>query len=274
MNNYIIRQNKKILAEVFIYNNINNNKEELVESILKEVPYIKSIGYAGYLSKDALKKFLSWGIIKEENNAKIKKIKEKESLKEIKKILNKFKDITKYEKKLYIFLFSTFESNIIKKLVGISGYCTWKNTIIIFIYPINGWNESLRETFGHELAHSLSPYYHKENTIGEWLIFEGIAEHFREHFDKSGKSDIVKSISKIKSMKILNSIKSKLYIKNEELHTELFYGTGRYPLWSGYSIGYYIVENYLKKQKKINWNKIVEINPKIILKNKIIYFSK
>jgi len=47
---------------------------------------------------------------------------------------------------------------------------------------------------------------------------------------------------------------------------QVFFGVkNKYPLWGGYAMGYYIINQYLKKFKILNWNKIVKINPKKIL---------
>ena len=69
-----------------------------------------------------------------------------------------------------------------------------------------------------------------------------------------------------KGNKIFPKIEDKLNSRNQQLYYDLFFGSKKYPLWSGYSIGYYIVQNYLNKQKKINWNKIIRLDPQIILK--------
>ena len=57
--------------------------------------------------------------------------------------------------------------------------------------------------------------------------------------------------------------------KKYKLYREVFFGTGKYPLWSGYTIGYYILKEYLKQQKEINWEKIIKTKPKVILKEYI-----
>ena len=72
-------------------------------------------------------------------------------------------------------------------------------------------------------------------------------------------------ISEKEILKIFNEIKNRLNSKNNKFHKEVFYGTGKYPLWSGYAIGYYIVKEYLKKQKKVNWSKIIKTKPRVIL---------
>jgi|GEM_PF-4688235 len=58
--------------------------------------------------------------------------------------------------------------------------------------------------------------------------------------------------------------------KNYSLHMNLFFGSKEYPLWSGYSIGFYLIEDILEKEKHINWKKLLETNPSLFKKNKKI----
>jgi len=74
-----------------------------------------------------------------------------------------------------------------------------------------------------------------------------------------------KSLNEEEAIKTLNEIKNKLDSKDWNEYMEIFYGTKGYPLWAGYSIGYYLVRKYLKNKEKINWNELLRENPKEIL---------
>ena len=67
-------------------------------------------------------------------------------------------------------------------------------------------------------------------------------------------------------MKIFYKLKDRLDDDSFETYNEIFYGKGGYPLWAGYTIGYYLIEDYLKKQKDIDWKKMLRENPNKILK--------
>jgi len=64
----------------------------------------------------------------------------------------------------------------------------------------------------------------------------------------------------------LKEIKPVLHKNNFKKYNEIFFETGKHPLWSGYSIGYFLVKKYLEKQKTINWKELLKINPEEILK--------
>jgi len=171
------------------------------------------------------------------------------------------------EEVIKIFIFPTIDDFSINKMGGVNGFCVSQNVMFIGLFPTKGWGEDLMKTIAHELAHALSPSYDMEKmTLGEGLIFEGVAEHFREKFIGGKQSSWSSAISRNEAREIFNQLKKELDHGEIKLYTEVFYGTGKYPLWSGYTIGYYILEDYLKKLNKIDWRKIISANPKKILK--------
>ncbi len=57
---------------------------------------------------------------------------------------------------------------------------------------------------------------------------------------------------------------------NFNFYMDVFYGTGKYSSWLGYSLGYYLVEKYLATLNEIDWNILLRKNPKEIL-NFVLY---
>jgi uncharacterized protein YjaZ len=169
--------------------------------------------------------------------------------------------------KLEVYIFPTVDEFVIKKMNGVCGFSNWKNKMLLGIFRCKGWRQALRNAFCHELAHALALNFNNRITLADDIVFEGIAENFREHF-VGGKGFI--SISEKKAKKIFSEIKSRLNMVDDKLYQELFFGGGRYPLWSGYAIGYYIVKNYLKKSKLKDWNEIIKIPPKTIIKEALL----
>ncbi len=108
-------------------------------------------------------------------------------------------------------------------------------------------------------------------SIGEGMIFEGLAEHFRETMIGGSQAPWLDKISEEQARKLFNEIKSEINNKSTDFYNEVFFGTGRYPQWAGYTIGYYLIKDYLEMQGKINWNKILRINPKEVLNSLKIF---
>ena len=256
------------IFELHNYLDVKGKPEEIVEKIVEAIPESDEIGFAGYLEKKWLKMTLKRLILdKKGNNQPYSYYSDYE--KEIKSICEEvFKKCEKYiDKKIYVFLFPTFDEFAVKNMNGVSGFCPWKNTLLIFINFNKEWKKYLKESLIHELAHALSPYIKLETPIGFWLVLEGLAENFKDFILPGNKSNWTKAISEKKSWEIFEQLKNNNWLESEdfEKYAEVFYGTGKYPLWAGYTIGYYLVKKYIHNQKNIDWNSLLRINPKKIL---------
>lgn len=263
-------QNKKI-AEGYIIqgdNSVVGKKEKFLNSLItaKMRSEIKKIGFENELE---LKEFIK-NFILGSNNKKIEinLFDEKKIMKAVKETLVVCKPIIASQK-VKIFIFPTIDQFSIEKMKGINGFCVSKKTIFIGLFPVKNWYKELKKTLCHELAHALSPYYNMETmSVGDGLVLDGIAEHFRERKVGGTRAAWSTAIKKEKAKIIFKKVKKKLDSEKVNTYSEIFYGRGKYPLWAGYSIGYYLVGDYLKKiNGKINWKRIIETSPKKILQD-------
>jgi len=265
-----IKLNNKI--EIFVYNFLEEgillkNKKKFIESVTSKLKY-NEIGFAGWKDKrgfiEHLKCWLFSDVDKNKNYPD--KFLSSERVNElIKKTLIKCSAVLNREK-LYIYIFPTLSKFVIEKMGRVGGISIWKKVIYIDIFPVKDVEKHIQFSIAHELAHAISPFYHENLSIGNGIVFDGIAEHFRNNFLGGKKSLWSNALSKEKAKKIFNEIKPRLEEKNYNFYKEVFYGTGKYPLWSGYAMGYHILGDYLKKLKKTDWKKIINTNPGKILK--------
>ena len=72
-------------------------------------------------------------------------------------------------------------------------------------------------------------------------------------------------IQKIKNEHELLDKAKKLLGKTKYNYSECFFGSGKLPNWTGYRLGYLIVESYAHKTK-ISLDKLSRVNSKEILK--------
>jgi len=248
--------------------NLINNKEEFMKKITEDAEKTNSEGFSGFKDKEGFKSHLeSWVLGGSLTNEKyvLDKIPINKCLELIKEVFEKIQGVLD-RREIHIYLFPTLSRFTIEKMGGSGGVLIWKNIIYIDVFPKKGWEKSFKNSITHEVAHALSPFFDvNKMSIGEGLVFDGIAENFKEKFIDRKKSNWVSVLSEEDSKKLLEEIKPKLNEKDYELYNELFFGTGKYPLWAGYSLGYYIVKKYLKKHKDVNWKKLLRIDPKEIL---------
>ena len=254
--------------ELHNYLDFEGKPDEVINKILEKIPDLDDVGYAGYLEKKWLKMTLERLIPDKrgENQYYLYKEEYKEKINDIyEKVLMKCIEYT--DEKVHIFLFPTFDKFAIEEMKGVSGFCPWKNTILIFINFVNGWENQLKETIIHEFAHSQSPFAKHDAPIEDWLILEGLAENFKDFIFPNKRSDWTKAISKEESKKLFIEIKPILKENDFDKYSEVFFGTGKYPLWTGYTIGYFLVRKYLDKKETTKWKELLKINPKEILRD-------
>lgn len=267
-----IKNKSKLIAQLYLFLDVNfsifTNKENVASSILKNIKN-SSIGYAGFKSKNNLCDYLIGAIFdpKEKDIPKISKYNfDTEKITEIIKDTIKLCHKTIESNITNIFVFPTFDNFIKQKMNGAFGYTPYKNTILIFLNPKNRkWKKALASTIAHEFSHSLVLNYNIWETLLESLIFEGLAENFKEKIIE-GKSPWVKALSPGQSKKIFLSLGNKLNSKDYNLYRSVFLENTEYPLWTGYSIGYYIVRSFIKINQNLKWSEIMKLNPKDILK--------
>lgn len=252
----------------FLNNLESQNSEKIIDSILEIIPNNRLIGYAGFKDKKMLKLTMERFIGKEleEKTSGI----DKETIKKMfivsKNTLERLKKYSRNKK--YLFIFPCFDKFTIEKMNGVGGFCSWKDVILLFLNPQENWEIFLRDTIAHEFAHAVSPFYRGGDfSVGEGLIFEGLAEHFREAIFGGKPAPYSKALNGEEIKKIFEELKEKLTSKNWDFYMEVFYGTGRYPNWAGYSIGYNLVGKFLSNLKKIDWNDLLRRDPKKILEN-------
>ena len=172
---------------------------------------------------------------------------------------------------VHIFIFPNFNKFKKEKMNGVGGFCSWKNTILLDINPVKGWQNALKRSLCHEFHHSVIANKRKPPTwtLLESLIYEGMADNFAESITQ--KTSIwCKTLSKQKSMAVFQKIKKILNKNDDKTYQQVFFGKGKkYPRWAGYSIGYQVVKSSLKIHPNFSWNEMAKIRPEKILKDSI-----
>lgn len=193
------------------------------------------------------------------NNLKVKRIVEKT----IKKCSE---ELPLFNKKIVIF--KTRNEFVKIHMNGVTGNSFYENTIVLEIFPIKNWEKELINTLAHEYSHLAFLEIRKQKKLKliDSLIFEGIAETFREEIFKGKTAKWSKALTRKEAKKLFGKIKDKLKSENYTLYKNLFFGSKEYKRWSGYSLGYYIVKVFRKNHQKISWKEFIKIPPKEILR--------
>lgn len=257
----------KIFLELNIPKSVTN-PDRFIDYIVKRVSAADPSFY-GFFSKDILKKNLKVLIF--DPNIKesliLKNIEEKKIFKILDYTGKRCFAIRPSSQIIYVKILPTFCHFVHSKMDNVSGATVNKNKIMIFIYK-NIINErALKYGLAHEYAHSISYNYYKPNTLIKTLVIEGVAELFAE--TATGQTSKFSHRFKAEELKkILDQIKYYLSSPSKKIKHELFNMGKKYPLWAGYSLGYKMVKNYVKKNGT-DWSVLFKTNPTAIVNDYI-----
>lgn len=242
----------------FCFHNIllaQKKKKDIVDTITHFIPDDDQIGFAGYLNREDLSRDLHSFIFGASQSINLPNL-GKDDKKEIRDIIKDSVEKCRVYANvppLNIFIFPTQDPRVLKSMEGVNGFTPYKGTIHIYINPNarNEWQKHLISTVIHEIAHVLSREQFEWNTILDSLIFEGLAEHFREQVSGGKKMPWTVAITKKDARHIIKKLEEKkiLQTTDDEFYMDLFFGGKKFKKWSGYTVGYFIIETVLRSKK-------------------------
>lgn len=142
---------------------------------------------------------------------------------------------------------------------GVGGRTYASDFIIIDLDTRKFDGDLLSEMITHELCHAARWGKNPEwaHTLFDNIISEGLATAFEAEFSNNSQNQrqsfflqTILEHAKNKNEKILRTLRPSLNEKNFS-YKELFYsGNEELPRWSGYSAGFYLVQEYSKLRQK------------------------
>ena len=137
--------------------------------------------------------------------------------------------------------------------IGIGGFTPTNHRVMIPIDPgkedINSLIKSeFKRTLAHELYHCVKKYSFigKKQTLLGSLINEGLADSFDIEVFKLKPHPWSIALSSQEIEKFLK-LAEKEFENNNYNHEEWFFGSMKLPRWTGYSLGFYLVDKFFKK---------------------------
>lgn len=173
---------------------------------------------------------------------------------------------------VYILPPSSQEKKLLEMMKGISGFTSGSQHVIIAIDPnIKGWNQMLSYAVAHEFNHT---YWTKKNlanvkkwTLLDYLIFEGRGDCFAKLLYPDVKTPWTNALTEKERKQLWLDLQPKLKNENFSFHEEVLFGSDKFPLWGGYSLGYDIVQKYVSKNKTTTAKKWVNLSAEEIAIN-------
>jgi uncharacterized protein YjaZ len=239
--------------------------DNFIKKIIDKIKEKNLINYSGYINNEELYKNLLINI----GNENIKSYKNISLFTKCK--INKYiiKAIKKCKKKiiipndLLIFVFPWFptkEEN--DNFNGVMASTPYVSVMHLFISIKKFNKKSIFETIAHEINHSLFYYYHQKNinnyTLLDNIIIEGLAENFREEVIGGKPAPWSISLSKKEAFQNFEKIKNLLDSRNKKIIQEVLFGYNKHKKWEGYSMGYWIIKEFIRNNPNIKWREIMK----------------
>jgi uncharacterized protein YjaZ len=156
---------------------------------------------------------------------------------------------------------------------GVGGRCNGFDIVNIFIDPSHksGLKHNVKTWLPSALAHEL---YHARRyvthpfgaTLGQALVDEGLPAIFEEFMEPSLEVPYAHYLTRQELVKSWEKAKKVLHNKGYD-HDDWFYGGGGIKRWTGYSLGYDIVRQFMQKKGANNPAALIDIPAKDFLRH-------
>ncbi|MFB6246329.1 MAG: DUF2268 domain-containing putative Zn-dependent protease [Candidatus Pacearchaeota archaeon] len=234
--------------------------DKVKEYIIGEIPKTEE-GYFGFKKREYLKTFMNHWFSK----GKRKTILEKPEPDEAEKIVSEaLKDLSNVigKEKIYVYIIPEKNKFVKDYMEGVMGLTPHRKHIIIQPTIAKNWKKALKDIVAHELAHALSKNYSMFSKnplkVKGNIIAEGLAEKFKEHVFRKKRNPWTKVFPKSKTKEYLRKVSPYLEKKGFKYHIKIFFNQDKeFPFWTGYTLGYHLVSEYLKDKKNVNWKNIL-----------------
>lgn len=172
--------------------------------------------------------------------------------------------------KNYIFIFPYLPTEQDKIFEGVMGVARYSCVSHIFLSPELWSPKALVNTIAHELNHTIFYYHHYHNfgnyTLLDEVIMEGLAENFTEHVVGAEPAPWSIALTRDQAFELVGSMDDKIFSsKNQSLIKGILFGNDTYQRWTGYSMGYWLVKEFMHKRSSMSWEEIMNLDSLVIL---------
>jgi uncharacterized protein YjaZ len=160
--------------------------------------------------------------------------------------------------------------------LGIGGNTPTAKTIFIYLDSYNpklilNLEPYFKSAITHELHHSLRfKYINAKNTLLEAMIREGLADHFDIEINGGDPKIWDEALSSMQIEELLK-LAEKEYSNDKYDHKNWFYGSKEHniPKWTGYTLGFYLVKEYLENNKTQKASTLYTVKAKEFIAKKV-----
>lgn len=169
---------------------------------------------------------------------------------------------------------------LVKQMHGVLGFSLGSQAMVVFLWPTENWQYWLAYTAAHEYAHLVrnlmlprSPQggrlmYVKSQTpetLLDAMVAEGIADHFATRMSSNPPPPWTDALTAPQATHLWPRVRRRLEVSDmNEIRRVLFGDGDRIPTWTGYTLGYRIVNGYLQNHPAAQFGALVGLSGKAV----------
>ena len=168
-----------------------------------------------------------------------------------------------------VFALHPDDSFVIEEMGGVTGVTRADTLIYLPVYPVTGWLDRLEHTVAHEYHHAASrqrsPDGRDASSLTDRLISEGKADSFAKLVYPNAVAPWTEALSPQQERKQWEALQPHLETRSPDFQGQIMFGSDDYPLWTGYTIGFNIVQAFLEKHPEMDVEAWTELDAQELL---------
>lgn len=153
---------------------------------------------------------------------------------------------------------------------GVGGFTPGPGRFWITILPTDGWQAWITYTVAHEYHHSVWFSRHGAQQLIEdmtdYLVFEGRADAFATRIDPSRRAAWTHALTPGQESQAWATLQKHLRATDAQLLTGLMFGGAEgLPRWAGYTIGFNVVQKFLRSRSSLSVDAWTALDAAVLL---------
>ena len=187
-----------------------------------------------------------------------------------------YEHITRYlpsalpERAVALLALDPADTAVSERMGGVVGECVGDN-ILLRVNPVEGWLDWLKYTLAHEYHHASWGYHHyalkgrQGWQLLDALITEGEADSFARLLYPHLSPNWISALTPEQELEQWEALRPLLSSSDSALYPRFMFGDAVTPPGTGYTIGYHIVQAYLRRHPAEIVSEWLDHDPQAIL---------
>jgi len=174
-------------------------------------------------------------------------------------LINAAKELPGHDLKVFIMPMHPDNHFAVYNMEGVAGVASFSGDVILLEIDPSFNNEMLEYALAHEYHHAVALREQREfdKSVLDMVLLEGKADAFANMLYPRKEIPWTEPLLDEEMEVVLKTVKENPF--DLSIYSELQYGTGEYPKWANYRLGYAIMESYLNENEDMlpaEWTKL------------------